>query len=83
MVCNGLGLGMQQYRIYTLDDAGKFIAVREIEAGGDAEAMELVRLYPDDIGFEVWCGTRMVGQVGRDKIILPAYALDRWAVGNG
>jgi hypothetical protein len=44
--------------------------VREIEAAGDAEALELVRLYPDDIGFEVWCGSRLIGQVGRDKIVV-------------
>jgi hypothetical protein len=34
--------------------------------------MELVRLYPDEVGFEVWTGSRRVGRVGRDKIALLA-----------
>jgi len=67
-----MGDSMPLYRVYTLDDAGKFIGATEIEAASDWEALELVRLYPDDLGFEVWAGPRMVGQVGRDKIVLPA-----------
>jgi hypothetical protein len=63
---------MPQYRVYILDDAEKFVGARDIEAASDGEAMELVRLYPDDVGFEVWTGSRMIGRVGRDKIVLLA-----------
>jgi hypothetical protein len=74
---------MPHYRVYTLDDAGKFIAAREVEAASDHEAMEMVRLYPDDIGFEVWTGARKVGQVGREKIVVLAVGADRLWAGKG
>jgi hypothetical protein len=67
---------MRQYRIYTLDDAGKFIGAREIDAAGDADAIDAVKLLPDDVGFEIWRGPRMVGHVGRDKIALLAQPPD-------
>jgi ATP phosphoribosyltransferase len=76
-----LGARMPQYRVYTLDDAGKFVGAREIEAVDDDEAMELVRLYPDDVGFEVWSGSRMVGLVGRDKIVMMTATPGRMSIG--
>jgi hypothetical protein len=56
---------MPDYRAYRLDDAGKFIGCQDFEAANDAEALEVVRLFPDELGFEVWTGARMVGRIGR------------------
>jgi hypothetical protein len=56
---------MPDYRAYRLDDAGKFIGCQEFNAANDAEALEVVRLFPDQLGFEVWAGARLVGRIGR------------------
>jgi hypothetical protein len=56
---------MPDYRAYRLDDESKFIGASEFEAADDAEALEIVRVLPEARGFEVWCGARMVGRVGR------------------
>jgi len=64
---------MPNYRAYRLDDEGKFIGSSDYEAANDTDALEIVRVLPEQLGFEVWSGTRMVGRIGRnDKAIPPS-----------
>jgi hypothetical protein len=67
-------VAMACYRAYRLDDAGKTIACSEFEAAQDSEALEIVRVMPEELGFEVWCDTRMVGRFGRNDKPLPKVA---------
>jgi hypothetical protein len=65
---------MPQYHAYRLDDAGKIIHGSEFEAADDTEALEIVRFVPEQLGFEVWRGSRMVGRIGRHDKSLPHVA---------
>jgi hypothetical protein len=56
---------MAQYQAYPLDDAGKPIGCKEFAAADDGTALQIVRFYPDDMAFEVWCESRMVGRISR------------------
>jgi hypothetical protein len=62
---------MPDYRAYRLDDEGKFIGVSEFEAADDSEALEIVRVLPEELGFEVWSGARLVGRIGREDKAKP------------
>ena len=54
---------MQQYRIYCLNDEGRFKKVKEIEASSDAEAIAHACSLDHDGECEVWAGNRLVGRV--------------------
>ena len=53
--------GMNQYRIYCLNDEGRFSKVEEIEAASDAEALASARATGQSGSCEVWQGNRLVG----------------------
>jgi hypothetical protein len=53
--------GMNQYRIYCLNDEGRFSKVEEIEAASDAEALARARATGHSGRCEVWQGKRLVG----------------------
>ena len=55
--------GMNQYRIYCLDDEGRFSKVKEIELADDAEALAHARSLKHPGGCEIWTGARRVGRV--------------------
>jgi len=57
---------MSQYQAYRLDDGGKTIGRSDFDAVDDGEALEIVRVMPEPLGFELWCGPRMVGRFGRN-----------------
>jgi len=52
---------MQQYRIYCLNDEGRFSKAEEIEAANDGEAMAQARALHHDGICEVWQAGRLVG----------------------
>ena len=54
---------MHQYRIYCLNDEGRFDKVEEIEASSDAEALACARALKHSGECEVWTGDRLVGRV--------------------
>jgi hypothetical protein len=54
---------MLQYRIYCLDDEGRFRKVEEVEASGDADALERARALGHSGECEVWRGSRLVGRI--------------------
>jgi hypothetical protein len=63
---------MPRYRAYRLDDAGNSVSCSELDALNDEDAMEIVRVLPEQLGFEVWCDMRIVGRIGRnDKAVPP------------
>jgi hypothetical protein len=69
---------LAHYRAYRLDDAGKVIVraqfCSEFEADNDGEALEIVRVLPEELGFEVWSDTRMIGRIGRNDKPIPKVA---------
>jgi hypothetical protein len=54
---------MQQYRIYCLDEEGRFSKADEIKLADDAEAMAYARALHHNAPCEVWNGNRLVGKV--------------------
>jgi hypothetical protein len=59
---------MLEYRIYCLDDEGKFSKIEEMKAANDAEALAYARALNHDSICEVWSGTRLVGKIGRRSV---------------
>jgi hypothetical protein len=54
---------MKQYRIYCLDEEGRFQKVNEITASSDAEALMRAHALGHPGNCEVWAGNRLVGKV--------------------
>lgn len=54
---------MIQYRIYCLNEEGRFQKVKEIEASSDAEALAHARSLEHSAECEVWTKSRFVGRV--------------------
>jgi hypothetical protein len=54
---------MQQYRIYCLDDEGRFRKVEEVEAADDSDALAHARALKHSGECEVWRGSHLVGRV--------------------
>jgi hypothetical protein len=54
---------MHQYRIYCLNDEGRFHKVEEIRAANDAEALARARTLKHPGECEIWRGDRLVGKV--------------------
>jgi hypothetical protein len=55
---------MKQYRIYCLNEEGRFHKVEEITASNDAEAVARARTLGHDGECEIWNGDRLVGRLG-------------------
>jgi hypothetical protein len=58
--------GMNQYRIYCLNDEGWVSKVEEIEAASDAEALASARSTGHSGRCEVWQGNRLVAIVNEN-----------------
>ena len=54
---------MPTYRLYKLDEAGKFAAAEELEASDDDEAMQAARTTEHAFACEVWLARRLIGRV--------------------
>ena len=54
---------MYQYRIYCLEDEGRFRRVKEVEAPDDAAALARARALGHSGECEVWCRSRLVGSI--------------------
>jgi hypothetical protein len=53
---------MTTYRLYKLDEAGKFNVSEQFEAADDSEAMTLARAREHPFMCEVWLARRLVGR---------------------
>ena len=53
---------MPTYRLYKLDEAGKFDGSEALEAADDTEAMMLARAMEHPFTCEVWLARRLVGR---------------------
>lgn len=51
---------MAHYRIYLLDDQGRFARARDCEAASDADALAAGLATGNPHGFELWEGSRKV-----------------------
>jgi hypothetical protein len=58
---------MQQYRIYCLNEEGRFHKVEEITAANDAEALARARSLHHGGECEVWAGDRLVGRIAAEQ----------------
>ena len=54
---------MPTYRLYKLDEAGKFTAAEGLEAPDDDEAMRAARAAGHAFACEVWLARRLIGRV--------------------
>ena len=54
---------MPTYRLYKLDEAGKFNNSEGLEASDDVEAMRLARAADHPFACEVWLARRLIGRV--------------------
>ena len=50
------------YRVYKLDEAGKYNVSEQLEADNDSEAMMLARAMEHPFTCEVWLARRLVGR---------------------
>ena len=53
---------MPTYRLYKLDEAGKFDRSEGLEAANDSEAMRLARATGHSFACEVWLERHLVGR---------------------
>ena len=53
---------MTIYRLYKLDEAGKYTVGEQLEADNDSEAMKLARSMEHPFICEVWLARRLVGR---------------------
>jgi hypothetical protein len=53
---------MTSYRLYKLDEAGKYNVSEQLEAADDIEAMALARATEHPFMCEVWLARRLVGR---------------------
>lgn len=53
---------MPTYRLYKLDEAGKYNISEQINAADDAEAMMLARAMEHPFLCELWLARRLVGR---------------------
>ena len=58
---------MPTYRLYKLDQAGKFAAGEELDAPGDDEAMVKAADSGHAFACELWLGRRLVGRIVSPK----------------
>lgn len=54
---------MPDYRLYCLDEAGKFTRPHEFTAGSDEEALNVVSAMHLHVRCELWESSRMVGKL--------------------
>ena len=54
---------MPTYRLYKLDEAGKFNTSEGLNASDDGEAMKLARAVDHPFACEVWLARRLIGRV--------------------
>jgi hypothetical protein len=54
---------MPTYRLYKLDEAGKFAAGEGLDAADDDEAMKKARAAGHAFACEVWLARRLIGRV--------------------
>lgn len=54
---------MPTYRLYKLDEGGKFAAAEALEAQDDDEAMKAARASGHAFACEVWLARRLIGRV--------------------
>ena len=53
---------MPTYRLYKLDQAGKYNVSEQLDASDDSEAMKLARAMEHPFMCEVWLARRLVGR---------------------
>ena len=58
---------MAAYRVYRLDDLGKFKAVEAIEAASDQEALKIAEGLDNCPPCEVWDQARYVGKISASR----------------
>ena len=54
---------MPTYRLYKLDEAGKFNTSEGLQAADDTEAMTMARAVAHPFACEVWLARRLIGRV--------------------
>ena len=54
---------MPTYRLYKLDEAGKFTAAEALDAQNDDEAMKAARSHRHAFVCEVWLARRLIGRI--------------------
>ena len=54
---------MPTYRLYQLDQAGKYAAGEELDASDDDDIMVKARAAGHEFGCEVWLARRLIGRV--------------------
>lgn len=60
-------LRVAEYRLYCLDDEGRFAKSHEIYAENDADAFDKARAMKLDVVCELWNRDRFVGKLPRNK----------------
>lgn len=53
---------MNDYRLYLMNDAGRFVGVVELAADSDDEAIAAARAHSDEVAKELWEHDRLVEQ---------------------
>jgi hypothetical protein len=57
-----------RYRIYFLDQFGRFRGVEDIDCRDDSEAIAKAQQYPDAEQMELWDHARFIARIGRGPL---------------
>jgi hypothetical protein len=58
---------MMGYRIYRIDQQGRFVGVHETVAPSDADAISQAQKLLDGLDLEVWRGSEKIGYLRGDR----------------
>lgn len=63
------------YRLYALQEDGRIVGGKYLDAANDAEAVDKARQARQGTDYELWCGPRVVGRISSSRgMLVPAAA---------
>ena len=66
---------MREYRVYSIDECGRIVGERTIEAANDDEALFDVRSMQRPLMTELWRGDRRIGRIPPREILAQEWPL--------
>ena len=61
------GVRLRNYRVYSVDGAGKIVSADWVEAEDDAHALREAEQRLDGVALEVWERQRLVGRIESNR----------------
>jgi len=68
---------VREYRVYSIDECGRIVGERTIEAANDDEALFDVRSMQRPLMTELWRGDRRIGRTAPRPVVAQEWPLPR------